>query len=158
MTKLAETTITYNLGVGGVDQKTDEKFAPLGRPREMANVRFPKTGLIAKRNALAPATSDTVNGTGTLQRLLPFCDGLLAIGKTAAGARALYSLVKATDGNPLNATLKQITGTPPVPRAWVDDVAVGNVPSSGTLYATTTISAVAMASSASNTGMPSSTR
>jgi hypothetical protein len=121
---LQKQEIVYNLGVGGVDQKTDDKFSPLGRPTEMANVRFPKTGRISKRFGLAPATTDTVNGTGTIKRLFSAGRGLLAAFKNISEALKWYLLVRGTDDNPTNYLLRNVTGTPPVAKAWVDNVVV----------------------------------
>lgn len=127
---LQKSEIIYNLGIGGVDQKTDPKFAPLGRPAELANVRFPKNGRIAKRYGMVPAVSDTV-ATTNIQRIIETESGMLAMIKKASGARSVYSLSTATDRDPLNGSLGQIVGgaTPPIPMAWVDNVITGSAAS-----------------------------
>jgi hypothetical protein len=125
---LQQQEITYNLGIGGVDQKTDPKFAPLGRPTELTNVRFPKTGTIAKRFGITRA-SDSV-GSWLPKRLIKTVSGLIAIARgvlsSAAGLRGWLTWVMAPDDVPTSSlgTFVQIAGIPPVPRAWVDKIAV----------------------------------
>ncbi len=121
---LQQQEIIYNLGIGGVDQKTDAKFAPLGRPTELANVRFPKTGTIAKRYGLAPGSAAQTN---TIQRILALGDEALMVGKTPAGVRAWFSRFAGADGGNVSAGINLVgtsgTNVPAVPRAWVDGVA-----------------------------------
>lgn len=122
--KLPSGKLVFPLGMGGAEQKTDEKSLLPGQLQELANARFPRTGVIAKRPGMVPAASDTVDGSVTLQRLLGVGDRLLAVGKTPMGARGWYVRPSPSEAeaNPASVAMKQINGTPPVARAWVDRI------------------------------------
>jgi hypothetical protein len=61
-------TIPYPLGVAGIDQKTDAKSLPIGRPHELENVRFRKQGSLAKRNG----TESEISFYPTVRNLVPY--------------------------------------------------------------------------------------
>lgn len=133
--KLEQQHIPYKLGLGGIDTKTDERVAPIGRPRELANVRSPKTGMIAKRYALQPASMNTIGSNFEIKRLIQAGNGVLALGVDTNGDRQWYGIVRASDGDPLAASLTQlgpITGSTvdrhsaPVPKAWVERAVSGS--------------------------------
>lgn len=142
---LPKQKLTYNFGIGGSDQKTDPKFVPLGRPTELANVRHAKNGALSKRYGMTPATTDQTNSIA-LKRLIPHGNGLVAIGTSAAGVRTWYALSRSSDADqyPRGSSLVALGGTPPVPKAWVDNILTG-------VHSATGISAITAAIGLSKT-------
>ena len=139
---LPKQDLTFSFGFGGTEQKTDEKVLPLGSPKELANIRSPRTGVIAKRYGIEPATTDTVDGSiGELKRIMGIGQKLLATTLSATGVRNWKTLGLASNGDPLASSLidageldpdEKVT-QPAVPRAWVDDQGIG-VDASGLVF------------------------
>lgn len=118
--------LPYTFGLGGMDQRADDRLVPLGRAKDLRNIRFPKQGRISRRGQFGTPTG-TVSTSVILKRMYAVGDeGLLGYGIDSSGARAWHTY-EPTTGTLVNA------GTPAVPRAWVK-----NAPSSHTVTDTTT--------------------
>jgi hypothetical protein len=111
---LASQMVPYNFGFGGQDQRSDDRFVPLGRPKELRNVRFPKLGKISRRGQFGTPTGTTATAV-TLKKMFSVGEsGLLGYGVDSSGVRSWHM------HEPSTGALVNVGGAA-VPKAWLSN-------------------------------------